>query len=759
MDMLACPSGSLLAGINVYAGVYQKGEKFMKKRYLAMMLAVAATAGAVWQPVTVSAAVDDEDQALAPIEELTAGGFYVKENCYIDTENNAFFVADTTQDAMQVIDTYDLDAEACVISEEMGDGVVVQTDLTSGQAQALERDARVSQVEDNYMVYGCSDESAETAGAEMTQWYLDAMNVDRNMQGISGEKVKVELLDSGVSYVSALEDVERVDLTTDSATGAEGFTEVLFNDNSGHGTAMAGLIAANSPDGSLTGINPNAELYSVRILDENLQAPISKVIEGIYWGIEHQVDIINMSFGTEVNSEALHNAVQAASDAGILLIAAAGNNESKGILYPAAYPEVIAVGATTSEGTVLSGTASGTELELLAPGNQIISTGMVDGYSSGSGTSLATAEVTGVASLLLGQPGATADVVRGLLRATAKDVEGSNAGLVDYGYAEEHFAEYLAAFQNNEVDEAGFDNPTVPETYDTEGIVNGLWLAKAHIWLADKANETAGLNNTYLTLVKQTAEAADNGTYHPSNHKKYTGLHGLGLYTANFYALWKYANFINKGNSVLQAKTNALASLPSGALDELKKMEDGKKEYTTANFLDACGVLMGKEGNGKTNAQKKYLLVGFGCHMIGDIYAHRTLVPQYAVDNAQLVEIEKYPYASGSSTDFKSYLIMSDFKDWDVLENYYNGETNNVPNKLLFTFPLLKNYAANQTNFNQKYEDKTDFCRERLNAALKCTKEFLSRISSSDNNVATVSIIQEQTNVSLIHYNTYMSYF
>lgn len=761
MDMLTCPSGSLLAGINVYAGVYQKGEKFMKKRYLAMMLAVAVMAGAVWQPVTVSASVDDEDQALAPIEELTAGGFYVKENCYIDTENNAFFVADTTQDAMQVIDTYDLDAEACVISEEMGDGVVVQTDLTSGQAQALERDARVSQVEDNYMVYGCSDESAETAGAKMTQWYLDAMNVDRNMQGISGEKVKVELLDSGVSYVSALEDVERVDLTTDSATGAEGFTEVLFNDNSGHGTAMAGLIAANSPDGSLTGINPNAELYSVRILDENLQAPISKVIEGIYWGIEHQVDIINMSFGTEVNSEALHNAVQAASDAGILLIAAAGNNESKGILYPAAYPEVIAVGATTSEGTVLSGTASGTELELLAPGNQIISTGMVDGYSSGSGTSLATAEVTGVASLLLGQPGATADVVRGLLRATARDVEGSNAGLVDYGYAEEHFAEYLAAFQNNEVDEAGFDNPTVPETYDTEGIVNGLWLESAHEWLVNKADETVQLNSTYVTIMCTSAREADNtDTYHNMTaNPEYKPLHGFGVYTANLYAIWKFANYTKQGKNAEKAKDFAIADL-----EEATNYKNITTDCPTKGLLEACVRLITDDTDNSVNeyltsdANKKYLVAGFACHMIGDVYAHRTIVPQYVIDQAKTVASNDKSYASGSSTDFKSFLRKNDFENWEELVKYYNGKTGSTPNKYLMHFVKLRDFALVKEGFNQKYEDNTEFCRERLNAALKCTRDFLGQISSA-NNTAKADIIKQQTNVELIKYSTYMGYF
>ena len=243
----------------------------MKKRYLAITLAILVAAGCVLQPVTVSATTPDEEaQALAPIEELTAGGFYVKENSYIDTENNAFFVTETKQDAVQVIDTYDLDEGVCAISEEIEDCVIVQTDLTDGQAQELEADARVTQVESNYMVYGCSEETGGTAGEELTQWYLDAMNVDPDVQGVSGKKVKVALLDSGVSYISALENVNCVDLTAGEEGDEAGFSDALFHDNSGHGTAMAGLIAADAPDGSLTGINPDADLYSVRILDENL---------------------------------------------------------------------------------------------------------------------------------------------------------------------------------------------------------------------------------------------------------------------------------------------------------------------------------------------------------------------------------------------------------------------------------------------------------------------------------------------------------
>lgn len=720
----------------------------MKKKYIATALVLTVVAGYIMQPISAAAAVyESDEEALAPLEELTAGGFYVEENSYVDADSNAFFVADTMQDAAQIIDNYKLDADACVISDEISDCVIVQTDLTNSEANRLEMDERVSNVEGNYLVYGCTDGTEVADSGDLTQWYLNALNVDQDAQTAAGTGVKVELLDSGVSYVSALENVQHVDLTfSDEETG---FTDVLFDDNSGHGTAMAGLIAANSPDGSLTGINPNAELYSVKILDDKLQAPVSKVIEGIYWGIEHQVDIINMSFGTEVNSEALHSAVKAASDAGILLIAAAGNNESKGILYPAAYPEVVAVGATTSEGTVLSGTASGTELELLAPGNQIISTGMVDGYSSGSGTSLATAEVTGVASLLLGQPGATADVVRGLLSATAKDIEGSDAGLVDYGYAAEHFAEYLAAFQNNEVDEAVFDNPTVAGTYDTEGIVNGLWSENAHEWLVNKADETVELNSTYVTLLCYAARQADNkDTYHDmSSHPEYKPLHGFGVYTANIYAIWKFANYTKQGKDANTAKNFALADLKAATNYKNITTDD-----PTEGLLDACERLITGDADvankkyNSTDAKKKYLVAGFACHMIGDVYAHRTLVPVYAIQGAG-----SSAYASNNSSDFASRLGISDFKNWSQLSA-------DITNKNV-TFTDLKKYKKDGINkFNEIYEDNTEFCRERLNAALNCTRDFLGQISSA-NNTAKSDIIKQQTNVELIKYSTYMGYF
>ena len=157
------------------------------------------------------------------------------------------------------------------------------------------------------------------------------------------DPVKVAILDSGVDYT---EDID-VYMRKNFIPGEDGIS-VIYEDISGHGTSVAGIIAAKDNDEGITGINPYVQLYSARILDENKQAPASRVVAAIDWAIEQDVDIINISFGTTVDSEEIHAAIRRAYDAGILIVAAAGNN---GVVeYPAAYDEVVAVGAVNAKG-------------------------------------------------------------------------------------------------------------------------------------------------------------------------------------------------------------------------------------------------------------------------------------------------------------------------------------------------------------------------------------------------------------------------
>jgi len=261
----------------------------------------------------------------------------------------------------------------------------VSCELTEHQAERLEQQSGVIAVSEDIILEGSGKKSKKKLSAE--QWNLEAIGAVNSEAKPSG--VKIEVLDSGVSYTDDINIMGEVNLVPD-----EEEVSPMFVDANGHGTGIAGLIGAKDNKDGIKGVFPDAEIYSVKAFDENLKSPLSRIVEGIYWGIENGMDIINMSFGTTVNSAVLHQA------AGIILIAAAGNTEHQDINYPAAYDEVIAVGSINAEGKLAELTSTGTELELLAPGEQVCTTGLFYGTIGVSGTSIATAQVTGAAAML-----------------------------------------------------------------------------------------------------------------------------------------------------------------------------------------------------------------------------------------------------------------------------------------------------------------------------------------------------------------------
>ncbi len=228
-------------------------------------------------------------------------------------------------------------------------------------------------------------------------------------------------------------------------------------DHAGHGTHLAGILAAQANHYGIVGLNPNAELYSIKAFNRSMIAEWDWVENAIYLavqgpdgivGTEDDADIISMSFDSlgEVPPESLHDAIQFAYQHGIVLVAAAGNDgdgnpfNDDGTTWPAAYPEVIAVGATDPFDILVEFSQSGPSVELSAPGVFILSTFLNDGYLMAGGTSMSAAHVTGIISLMLaggfnGPIGSQDDVstttLRGLLHTNVLDL-----GLrgYDYGY-------------------------------------------------------------------------------------------------------------------------------------------------------------------------------------------------------------------------------------------------------------------------------------------------------------------------------------
>jgi subtilisin family serine protease/plastocyanin len=190
-----------------------------------------------------------------------------------------------------------------------------------------------------------------------------------------------------------------------------------------HGTHVAGVVGADT--NNLIGIAGTAQckLMAVKVMNESGEGTDATVAQGMIWAVDHGAQIITMSLGVDSQTLALTNAVQYASAHGVVLVAAAGNEGVSSISYPAAYPEVISVGATDRLDHRASFSNYGSRLEVMAPGVQIWSTKVGDTYQELSGTSTATPFVAGVAALMLSiNPALSRTQISTVLNQTADDI-------------------------------------------------------------------------------------------------------------------------------------------------------------------------------------------------------------------------------------------------------------------------------------------------------------------------------------------------
>ncbi len=177
------------------------------------------------------------------------------------------------------------------------------------------------------------------------------------------------------------------------------------SDDNGHGTHLAGIIAASSNNGiGVAGIAPNARILPVKVLDKNGYGTYANIADGIIYATNMGARVINMGFGGVGSSAVLQDAVNYALLHDVLLVAAAGNSGNSATYYPAGYSGVVGVGAVDSHNALTDFSSTGDGVSLVAPGAGIVSTGLNAAYVTMSGTSMAAAHVSGVAALLGGQP-------------------------------------------------------------------------------------------------------------------------------------------------------------------------------------------------------------------------------------------------------------------------------------------------------------------------------------------------------------------
>lgn len=496
--------------------------------------------------------------------------------------------------------------EASTLSETadycMEQGNVTVCDMTAAEAEELQKQDDILRVEkDCLMKANGSIKNRRVKKKKQSElkeeWNMAMVKTDASDTKNSSEKVKVAVIDSGVDFGNDVELQDYIDLVP-------GYEDCVpyYTDITGHGSSVAGIIAAGNNDIGITGINPNVQLYSARVLDEKNVAPVSRVIEAIYWAMEHDVNIINMSFGMKEDSKALHNAIKDAYDAGILLVAAAGNNGT--VEYPAAYEEVIAVGAVDSRGIVCENSARGEEIELVAPGEKVASTGAFQGTLVCSGTSMAAPHVTGIASLLWEKDlSVSADFIRALLGTSANGYGAPDAygnGLVDYEYAEKIYETFKADYQSNVNGADSYENETAVQTIEANDYVEGTWDTSYHQSLV---TNTGSLSATDVATIKKGIVFPDKTESGISGILANPGFHGGGNYVVNAI----YLSYLARDGKVEKASkyfSQDVLSIYETSLDVMY------------NKLLSC----------KESITNKFFLWGIALHSLSDSFSHNSVI-------------------------------------------------------------------------------------------------------------------------------------
>ncbi|MGE9753548.1 serine protease Isp [Bacillus inaquosorum] len=223
-------------------------------------------------------------------------------------------------------------------------------------------------------------------------------------KGVKGKDVKIAVLDTGCD--ASHPDLKSQIIGGKNFTDDDGGKEDSISDYNGHGTHVAGTIAANDSSGGIAGVAPEASLLIVKVLGgENGSGQYEWIINGINYAVEQKVDIISMSLGGPSDVPELEEAVKNAVKNGVLVVCAAGNEgdgdeRTEELSYPAAYNDVIAVGSVSvaRESSEFSNTNK--EIDLVAPGENILSTLPNKKYGKLTGTSMAAPHVSGALALI-----------------------------------------------------------------------------------------------------------------------------------------------------------------------------------------------------------------------------------------------------------------------------------------------------------------------------------------------------------------------
>lgn len=229
------------------------------------------------------------------------------------------------------------------------------------------------------------------------QTYLDFINISDASKNIKfTKKINVAVIDTGV-------DLNHVDLKGKILKGINIIDNKLsVQDDNGHGTHISGIIAANSNNREgISGICSSCYVLPIKVMGSEGYGEIKDVAEGIIWAVDNGANIINLSLGGGAENEFLKRAIDYAINKNISVVVAAGNEGKNGKIYPAVYDNVISVGSVSYKKLRSDFSNYGNNIDVVAPGEQIISTILNNEYDYKDGTSMAAPIVSALIGVAL----------------------------------------------------------------------------------------------------------------------------------------------------------------------------------------------------------------------------------------------------------------------------------------------------------------------------------------------------------------------
>lgn len=229
--------------------------------------------------------------------------------------------------------------------------------------------------------------------SQRIDWGLRQLNVPSTWSVTKGEGITAMVIDTGHPVHS--------DIGDNAIEGKNCISGEPIEDENGHQLHCTGIICAKDNETGMVGVAPEAKCISVKALAKNGSGSYYGLAEALDYAIEMKPDVVSMSLGGPAPSSVLHDRIKTLYEMNIPVVCAAGNSGDGGVNYPAAFDETIAVAAYDRWGKIANFSSKGEKVEWAAPGVNIYSTFLNNGYASLSGTSMACPFITGVICLML----------------------------------------------------------------------------------------------------------------------------------------------------------------------------------------------------------------------------------------------------------------------------------------------------------------------------------------------------------------------